>query len=97
MNIPIVSILWIEACKRNMKIMEASLFPIGNIERYENPELYNKIRRPKSMQPGAVDRMKFVKKIANEQVTPGTKMTIRSVPSVPRLKVKKVFYCGLLK
>ncbi|XP_053683051.1 mediator of DNA damage checkpoint protein 1 [Sabethes cyaneus] len=53
MNIPVVSILWIEACKRHMCLMNPEQFPISNQERYENPELFKKIRRQKSMQPRA--------------------------------------------
>ncbi|XP_055609881.1 mucin-2 isoform X2 [Uranotaenia lowii] len=53
MNIPIVSILWIEGCKRHMCLMKPESYPISNLERYENPELFKKIRRQKSMQPRA--------------------------------------------
>ncbi|XP_055624583.1 uncharacterized protein LOC129767571 isoform X2 [Toxorhynchites rutilus septentrionalis] len=53
MNIPVVSILWIEACKRHNCLMNPEGFPISNLERYENPELFKKIRRQKSMQPRA--------------------------------------------
>ncbi|XP_058832822.1 uncharacterized protein LOC131690808 [Topomyia yanbarensis] len=53
MNIPVVSILWIEACKRHICLMNPEDFPISNQERYENPELFKKIRRQKSMQPRA--------------------------------------------
>lgn len=52
-NIPVVSILWIEACKRHICLMNPDSYPISNKERYENPELFKKIRRPKSMQPRA--------------------------------------------
>uniref|UniRef100_A0A182K3G7 BRCT domain-containing protein n=1 Tax=Anopheles christyi TaxID=43041 RepID=A0A182K3G7_9DIPT len=53
MNIPIVSILWIEACKRHTCLMNPNDFKISNLERYENPDLFKRIRRQKSMQPGA--------------------------------------------
>uniref|UniRef100_A0A1Q3EZX6 Putative microcephalin n=1 Tax=Culex tarsalis TaxID=7177 RepID=A0A1Q3EZX6_CULTA len=53
MNIPVVSILWIEACKRHLCIMNPANFAISNQERYENPDLFKKIRRQKSMQPRA--------------------------------------------
>ncbi|XP_055917218.1 uncharacterized protein LOC129949657 isoform X2 [Eupeodes corollae] len=52
-NIPIVSILWIEACKKQMRLMSPKDFPISNADRYENPELYDKMKRYKSMQPDA--------------------------------------------
>ncbi|KAH8402351.1 hypothetical protein KR009_011524 [Drosophila setifemur] len=50
-NIPIVSILWIEACKVQHKICDPSQFPISNIRKYEYPELYGKIPRVRCMQP----------------------------------------------
>ncbi|XP_052894362.1 uncharacterized protein LOC128301773 [Anopheles moucheti] len=53
MDIPIVSILWIEACKRHTCLMNPNDFKISNLERYENPDLFKRIRRQKSMQPGA--------------------------------------------
>ncbi|KAH8280334.1 hypothetical protein KR018_002878 [Drosophila ironensis] len=50
-KIPIVSILWIEACKVQRKICEPSKYPISNIRMYEYPELYGKIPRIRCMQP----------------------------------------------
>uniref|UniRef100_A0A0K8W2B9 Microcephalin n=2 Tax=Bactrocera latifrons TaxID=174628 RepID=A0A0K8W2B9_BACLA len=50
-NIPVVSILWVEACKKKRMICDPNEFPISNIDRYENPELYEKMKRHKSMQP----------------------------------------------
>ncbi|XP_053966804.1 uncharacterized protein LOC128868574 [Anastrepha ludens] len=50
-NIPVVSILWVEACKNKRTICDPNEFPISNIDRYENPELYEKMKRHKSMQP----------------------------------------------
>jgi len=42
-KIPVVSILWIEACKVQRKICDPSKFPISNIRMYEFPELFGKI------------------------------------------------------
>ncbi|EDW90867.2 uncharacterized protein LOC6530217 [Drosophila yakuba] len=50
-NIPVVSILWIEACKVQRKICDPKQFPISNIRMYEYPELYGKMPRVKFMQP----------------------------------------------
>ncbi|XP_017069258.1 microcephalin [Drosophila eugracilis] len=50
-KIPVVSILWIEACKVQRKICDPSQFPISNIRMYEYPELFGKIPRVKFMQP----------------------------------------------
>lgn len=44
MNIPIVSILWIEACKNQRRICDPKDYPISNLDRYENPELYTKMK-----------------------------------------------------
>uniref|UniRef100_A0A0K8V0H1 Microcephalin n=1 Tax=Bactrocera latifrons TaxID=174628 RepID=A0A0K8V0H1_BACLA len=43
-NIPVVSILWVEACKKKRMICDPNEFPISNIDRYENPELYEKMK-----------------------------------------------------
>lgn len=42
-NIPVVSILWIEACKVQRKLCDPVKFPISNIHMYEYPELFGKI------------------------------------------------------
>ncbi|KAL7735511.1 hypothetical protein ACLKA6_010544 [Drosophila palustris] len=43
-NIPIVSILWIEACKVQRRLCDPKQFPISSIYKYEHPELYGKIK-----------------------------------------------------
>ncbi|XP_023032022.1 uncharacterized protein LOC6643276 isoform X1 [Drosophila willistoni] len=50
-NIPIVSILWIEACKVQRRLCEPEQFPISNLHKYEYPELFGKITRVRCMQP----------------------------------------------
>ncbi|KAH8259142.1 hypothetical protein KR038_006571 [Drosophila bunnanda] len=49
-QIPVVSILWIEACKVQRKLCDPSQFPISNIHKYEYPELFGKIPRVRCMQ-----------------------------------------------
>ena len=51
MNIPITTILWIESCKMQRRLVDTEKFKISNMERYENPELFPRMRRQKSMQP----------------------------------------------
>lgn len=53
LNVPIVSILWIEACKKQLRLVDPAKYKIHNIEQYENPELYKK---PKVI----ISRLKFV-------------------------------------
>lgn len=43
-NIPIVSILWIEACRKHLCVMDPRGYPISNLEQYENPWLYGKVK-----------------------------------------------------
>lgn len=43
-NIPIVSLLWIEACKKHMMLVDTKDYAITDLHRYENPELYDKIK-----------------------------------------------------
>ncbi|XP_034476594.1 microcephalin isoform X2 [Drosophila innubila] len=49
-NIPIVSILWIEACKVQRRICDPKQFPISSIHKYEHPELFGKIKRVRCLQ-----------------------------------------------
>lgn len=51
LNIPITTILWIETCKAQRRLVDVTKFQISNLERYENPELFPRMRRQKSMQP----------------------------------------------
>lgn len=50
-NIPIVSILWIEACKVQRRLCDPTQFPISNIHMYEYPELYGKVSVSTSIVP----------------------------------------------
>ncbi|KAG5678652.1 hypothetical protein PVAND_008308 [Polypedilum vanderplanki] len=50
-GIPVTSILWIEECKAQRRLVDPSKFPIYNAERYDNPEIYGRVRRQKSSQP----------------------------------------------
>ncbi|XP_049291293.1 mucin-17 [Anopheles funestus] len=70
MDIPIVSILWIEACKRHTCLMNPNDFKISNLERYENPDLFKRIRRQKSMQPGAEEATKKRPNVATKTKGP---------------------------
>jgi len=75
MNVPIVSILWVEACKQHLIVAHPGDFPITNLERYERPDLYKSIRRPKAMPlktdaKEAVVNLKTVTRPLNFQ-TPG--------------------------
>lgn len=44
MNIPIVSILWIEACKNELRLCDPKDYPISNLDFYENPEIYGRVK-----------------------------------------------------
>lgn len=51
MNIPVTTILWIDACKAQRRLVDPEKFKISSLDRYEHPELYKRLRRQKSMQP----------------------------------------------
>lgn len=44
LNIPVVSVLWLEACKKQMQIVNPKNFDIFNAHRYDYPEQYPKIK-----------------------------------------------------
>lgn len=50
-GIPVINILWIDACISIGRLADTSKFKISNLDRYEHPELYKRMRRQKSMQP----------------------------------------------
>ena len=47
----IVSVTWIEACKKEGARVDEALFPTVSKERYDSPGLFPKLRKAKSMQP----------------------------------------------
>ncbi|XP_017147375.1 uncharacterized protein LOC108159012 isoform X2 [Drosophila miranda] len=52
-KIPVVSVLWLEACKSQRRVCEPEKFPISKLHKYEYSELYGKIKRVRCMQPGS--------------------------------------------
>lgn len=84
MNIPIVSLLWIDACKKNRRLVDPQRFPISNKHRYENPELYKKIRRPKSMQPELSDILLFTKGKSKTQSKQDDKKTEKEFTKIDK-------------
>lgn len=53
LNLPFVSLLWIDACKKFNGLIDHKNYPVVGIERYEDPILCKKIKRKRSMQPAA--------------------------------------------
>lgn len=51
LGIPVTTVLWIDACKAQKRLVDPGRFKISNLDRYNNPELYPRLRRQKSMQP----------------------------------------------
>lgn len=51
LGIHIVSVTWIEECKKKQKKVDEKLFPSISKEKYESPGLFPKLRKAKSMQP----------------------------------------------
>lgn len=96
-NIPIVSVLWIEACRRQVCLQDPARFVISNVDRYEQPELYAKIRKHKSMQPYAEEtRRRVLKPVAMAASTaadgPAPKPPARvSVPRKPKDNLPGIF------
>ncbi|KAH8301396.1 hypothetical protein KR059_001999 [Drosophila kikkawai] len=97
-QIPVVSILWIEACKVQRKLCDPSQFPISNIHKYEYPELFGKIPRVRCMQTD-YEQKNWVPK---RQVTPksskdtepgsGNKRTQLGTPtSTPKNDISRFF------
>ena len=57
MGIHIVSVTWIEACKKDKVKVSESLFPSVSKTKYDSPGLFPKLRKAKSMQPKSEEEM----------------------------------------
>lgn len=44
MNIPLVSVTWLEECRKTLSLCDPLRFPPINLEPYERPELYKRVR-----------------------------------------------------
>ncbi|XP_063701264.1 microcephalin-like [Culicoides brevitarsis] len=51
LNLPFVSLLWIDACRKFKSLVDYKNYPVFGIEKYEDPILCKKIKRKRSMQP----------------------------------------------
>lgn len=51
LGIPVTTILWADDCLSQKRLIDPEKYKISNLDRYEHPELYKRIRREKSMQP----------------------------------------------
>ena len=49
--LPIVSVNWVEACKKAKSIVSENLYPTMNQDKYDSPGLFPKLRKTKSLQP----------------------------------------------
>lgn len=49
-NIPIVSVRWVEACRKHLVLMDPKEYTIQNVDIYENPDLYSQRSIPKVIQ-----------------------------------------------
>lgn len=67
LGIPMVPIMWIEACKKHLVLADPNEFEISHKELYENPDLYKKTKRVKAMQPEAMPS-----RAAQSESGPGT-------------------------
>ena len=88
MNMALVSVNWIEACKKEKIKVDEHMYPPMNQEKYDSPGLFPKLRKTKSLQPKSdeefsklIDR-KVKKKLAAENNSP--------IPTTPKGSSPKV-------
>ncbi|KAJ6643102.1 Microcephalin [Pseudolycoriella hygida] len=67
LNIPIVSVLWIRECKRQLRLVDPFKYSIHNAKQYENPELHKKAKVKKFLQTES--ELKIKKKKATATIT----------------------------
>nr|CAD7585696.1 unnamed protein product [Timema genevievae] len=72
-NIPLVSLMWIEESKKNGKVVPEKLFPPYNMEAYESPDPFNKIKRVRrwrlSLEDDTPKKSRRVKEVCVEDKT----------------------------
>ncbi|CAG2056124.1 unnamed protein product, partial [Timema podura] len=72
-NIPLVSLMWIEESKKNGKVVPEKLFPPYNMEAYESPDPFNKIKRVRrwrlSLEDDTPKKSRRVKEVCAEDKT----------------------------
>ncbi|PSN57948.1 hypothetical protein C0J52_00251 [Blattella germanica] len=61
-KIPLVSVLWIEECKKAQKLVPERLYPPCDMERYESPNLFKRFRKVRSLQPDFGDEGEKVRR-----------------------------------
>lgn len=44
MNVPLVSVTWLEECRKTLSLVDPARFLPINLEPYEHPELYKRVR-----------------------------------------------------
>jgi hypothetical protein len=54
-KVHLVSVTWIEECKKAQTVVLERLFPPYDMEKYESPCLYKRFRKVRSLQPGFED------------------------------------------
>lgn len=72
LNLPFVSLLWVDACKKYNALVDYKNYPVAGIERYEDPILCKLIKRKRSMQPPT----KFVPRTPKRKRRKKTKVTV---------------------
>uniref|UniRef100_A0A336K1X2 CSON013513 protein n=1 Tax=Culicoides sonorensis TaxID=179676 RepID=A0A336K1X2_CULSO len=89
LNLPFVSLLWIDACKKYKALVDYRTYPVRNIEQYEDPVLCKKIRRKRSMQPGTAFVLKTPKRKRNKAKITGETPNIEITPKSSKSKSTK--------
>ncbi|ALC40736.1 MCPH1, partial [Drosophila busckii] len=90
-SIPIVSILWIEACKVQRRLCEPEKFPISNMHKYEYPELYGKLTRVRCIQPDSELNRRPRKRPATPTGAKDNESAKQLTPTTPKNAITRFF------
>jgi len=97
LGLSIVSVNWVEACKKAKSIVSESLYPPMNQDKYDSPGLFPKLRKTKSLQPKTDEEFSKIieaktKRLLKKKLaeSPVIQESPRSSTKVPRRRRSKI-------
>ena len=91
MNVVLVSVNWIEACKKEKVKVAEHLYPPMNQEKYDSPGLFPKLRKTKSLQPKSDEEFS---KLIDRKVKKKLAENNSPIPTTPKNspKVRMIYH-----
>ena len=89
----IVSVSWVDACKKEAKKLDEANYPPMNFEKYESPGLFPKLRKGKSLQPKSDEEFAKMIEAKTKRIMKKKLAAADSpIPGTPKQKLKVILY-----